>query len=131
MARIGNVRMELTILVYNRRPGRAAKNKNPKTRPAGSGPNYVMPEQLITRMCTKYEGGARLANLAGHASRIFPTCTHARMTSGRGGNPRGKIRLGTLDRFSCHGNIMCGIFLRAINASMEFARAGNFLLFRG
>ena len=45
-----------------------------------------------------------------------------------GGNPRGKIRLGTLDRFSCHGN-MCGIFLRAINASVEFARAGNFLLF--
>ena len=34
------------------------------------------------------------------ASRIFPTCTHARMTSGRG-NPHGKIRLGTLDRFSC------------------------------
>ena len=45
-----------------------------------------------------------------------------------GGNPHGKIRLGTLDRFSCHGN-MCGIFLRVINASVEFARAGNFLLF--
>ena len=39
-------------------------------------------------------------NLVSWASRIFPTCTHARMTSGRG-NPHGKIRLGTLDRLSC------------------------------
>ena len=32
------------------------------------------------------------SNLEGDRGRIFPTCTHARMTSGRG-NPHGKIRL--------------------------------------
>ena len=65
------------------------------------------------RYAAKHEQKSQLVS---RASRIFPTCTHAHMTSGRGnphgifptcthahmtsgrGNPHGKIRLGTLQR---------------------------------